>query len=202
MHKIFTSALVRPLLPAYYAAPADVRVERQILENLRSELQRIKNPNSSGKLARKRSLLEVVVSDIEVDLSRIHLILGTKKCNVVGAVERLQTASEDSDGRFCVPARRKRQGGISDDVKEAVRAWWTNETRVSPNRKDIRRKRVGCNVYDRHPAHLLLETQVQQDCDPSSFYAYLATHPVWYFFGNSVFQEESTLRQPTFLYHS
>ena len=160
MHRIFTTAQVQPLLPAYYAAPGDVRTERQILENIRAELQRTKNPHTSGKLARKRSILEAAVSGIQTDFSRFHLVLRTKKTNVVGAVERLEAASLDSDARFNIPARRKRQGGIPDDVKDAVKAWWTHKTRVSPNRKDIRRKRLGCNDYDTHPAHLLLETQV------------------------------------------
>jgi len=59
-----------------------------------------------------------------------------------------------------LPTGEKREGGISEAVKVVVTAWWTEESRVSPNRKDIRRKRLGRNVYDTHPAHLLMETQV------------------------------------------
>lgn len=120
----------------------------------------MKIPQTSGKLARKRAILEAVVSEIDADFSRFHRILGTNKTNVVEAVERLRSASTTTVERFSVPCRRKRKGGLSDDVKSAVTIWWTAETRVSPNRKDIRRKRLGRNLYDTHPAHLLMETQV------------------------------------------
>jgi hypothetical protein len=44
-----------------------------------------------------------------------------------------------------------------ESVKAAVILWWTEETRVNPNVKDIQRKCLGCNVYDTHDAHLLLK---------------------------------------------
>lgn len=112
-------------------------------------------------MARKRSILEAAVPEVEADFSRFHQILGTSKKNVVGAVERLQAVPGNLDGRLIVPARRKCEGGISDNVKIAVDAWWTEETHVSPNRKDIKRKRLGRNLYDTHPTHLLMETQVR-----------------------------------------
>lgn len=135
MHKVFTTTHVRPLLPDYYPAPGDAQVERRILENIRAELQRTKIPHNSGKLARKRAILEAVVSEIEADFTRFHLILGTKKKNVVGAVDRIRDATVNSEARFVVPRRRKRQGGIPEDVKAAVSAWWTDETRVSPKQE-------------------------------------------------------------------
>ena len=122
----------------------------------------MKIPHSNGKLARKRSILEAAVLEVEAeaDFTRFHQILDMKKINVVEAVDRLQTTTLDSDDRFAVPGRKKREGGIPHEVKLSVTTWWTEETRVSPNRKDIWRKHLGRNLYDTHLAHLLLETQV------------------------------------------
>ena len=160
LHRVFSNVHVRPVLPDYYPSPRDARAERQILLNISAELQRLKIPQTSGKLARKRAILEAVVSEIDADFSTFHRILGTKRTNVEGAADRLRTSCTVADARFAVPCRRKREGGIPDAVKSVVTIWWTEETRVSPNRKDIRRKRLGRNVYDTHPAHLLMETQV------------------------------------------
>lgn len=158
VQRVFRNVHVRPLLPEYYPSLADASAERQILDNIRAELQQMKIPRTSGKLARKRAILEAAVSEIEVDFSRFHRILGLRKTNVDGAVDRLRDASSTEGPRFAVPCRKKREGGISEAVKFALTTWWTEETRVSPNRKDIRRKRLGHNAYDTHPAHLLMET--------------------------------------------
>ena len=128
----------------------------------------MKIPQTSEKLARKCAILEAVVSEIDADFIRFHRVLDTKKTNVEGAVERLRSASNTDAARFGVPSRRKRQGGISEAVRFVVTTWWTQETRVSPNPKDIRRKRLGRNAYDTHPVHLLMETQVH------------STHPLLY----------------------
>jgi len=160
LRRVFRNVHVRPLLPAYFPSMEDARSERRMLSNIRAELQRMKVPHTSGKLARKRSILEAVVSEINGDFRRFHRILGMKKGNVDEAVQRLRSASTTAGARFVVPHRKKREGGITDAVKVVVTTWWTEESRVSPNRKDIRRLRLGRNVYDTHPAHLLMETQV------------------------------------------
>jgi len=103
LHKVFQNTHVRLLLLAFYPFPGDARVERQILDNLRVELQKTKIPHNSDKLTRKCSILEAVVFEIVTDFSQFHRILGTKKNNFEGAVERLRSAFDNSAGRFILP---------------------------------------------------------------------------------------------------
>ncbi len=49
---------------------------------------------------------------------------------------------------------------ISNELRDLVYAFWTSETRVSPNKKDICRKRVGRKSVVKHPVHLLDDSQV------------------------------------------
>ena len=49
---------------------------------------------------------------------------------------------------------------ISDEVKELVVAFWTSNTRVSPNKKDVCQKHVGRKLHTIHPVHLLEQPQV------------------------------------------
>jgi hypothetical protein len=111
-------------------------------------------------LARKRAIIEAVVSEIDANISRFHTILGIRRGNFVAAVERLRSIGTDASLRFSIPRKKDRAGSIPSEVQSIVILWWTQETRVSPNRKDIRRKRLGRRSYDEHPTHLLLETQV------------------------------------------
>ena len=151
---------VCPLLPDYYPAPKDARVERQILENVHVELQWTKILYNSSKLVWKCAILEAAILEIEADFTRFYWILGIKKKNVVEAVDCIRDTIINLEVRFVVPGRRKQQGSIPEDVKAAMNAWWTDETCISPNMKDIRQKRVGGSLYDTHLAHLLLKTQV------------------------------------------
>ena len=120
----------------------------------------MKIPHLSSMLARKRAILEAVVSELDSDMTKFHSILGTRKENLVVAIERLRSATEETSSRYTVPARKKREDGISEEVMAFVLQWWTEETRVSPRRRDVCRKCLGCSSYDTHATHLLLESQV------------------------------------------
>ena len=56
--------------------------------------------------------------------------------------------------------RTKRVDGIALDEKQIIINWWISETRVSPNKKDVTRKRISAGVRDEKLTHYLQETQV------------------------------------------
>ena len=159
LEKVFTNQRVRPLLPEYYPSPEEARAQRDILKNICSDLQALKVPHSSGMLARKRVILEAVVSELDSDISTFHSISGTRKENLVATVERLYSATTVTCSRYRTPTRKKKEGGVSKEVRADVLQWWTEETRMTPRRRDVRRIRLGRNLYDTHAAHLLLENQ-------------------------------------------
>lgn len=169
MEKVFNSRMIRRLLPHYYPTPEETRVQRQILQNIRSDLVAMKIPHSSGMLARKRAILKAVVSELDSNISKFHSILGTKRQNLEAAVERLRSATTETSTRFGVPSQKKREGGLCSEVKVLVMQWWTEETCVSPQQRDVRRKHLGQNSYDTHTAYLLMESQVLSLPQSSSF---------------------------------
>lgn len=57
--------------------------------------------------------------------------------------------------------RARRKDALTQAVLDIVVAWWTEETRVSPQKKDVRRKRVGVNKFITHAGHWLEESQVR-----------------------------------------
>ena len=138
MDIVFKNEAVRMLMPDYYPSPEDARAQRDILQNIRLDLQAMKVPHY-GMLARKRAILEAVVSDMETDATQFPRILGTRKQNLVSAARRLSDVAEETSSRFKVPGRKKREGGIPEEVCEVVVSWWTDETRVSRTADKFRR---------------------------------------------------------------
>ena len=49
---------------------------------------------------------------------------------------------------------------ITEDIKDLVFGFWTTETQVSPNKKDICQKRIERKAVLKHPVHLLDQNQV------------------------------------------
>jgi hypothetical protein len=76
--------------------------------------------HSFGKLARKRAILEAAVSEPDSNIRRYHFILGTKKQNLVVAMERIHSILGHGPLRFQVPTRKTREGGIPKLVKVAT----------------------------------------------------------------------------------
>jgi len=73
---------------------------------------------------------------------------------------------------WTLSVRRKKMDGMTAKVKNVVLTWWVSETRVSPNKKDVTRKRIGPGVYDERPTHYLMETQVKLEPTYNVFIVY------------------------------
>ena len=57
--------------------------------------------------------------------------------------------------------RHERLEEISEALKSLTEIFWKNNTRVSPNQRDIVRKRIGSQNRDPHAKHFLDSTQTQ-----------------------------------------
>lgn len=146
-----------PMMPEYYSRPQDAKSIFVFVESIRTEMQSVKNANSKVLLARKGALLDAAVSE-GCDGSRaLGRVLQVHPRNVIAAVSRRILG--DPTNQFQLLERAKRPG-VSAYVKEKVLLWWTQKTRVSPNKKDVTRKRIGRNEYDVHATHYLTDTQV------------------------------------------
>jgi hypothetical protein len=69
--------------------------------------------------------------------------------------------SDELEGAKWVKSNKmKYNDAISENVKQIVLKWWTKETRVSLNAKDVVRHLIIANNWERHVTHLLQESQV------------------------------------------
>jgi len=57
--------------------------------------------------------------------------------------------------------RAQRSATLSETMKKLMIDWWVQETSISPNRKDVVRRRVGVKNFEIHPKHYLQISQVR-----------------------------------------
>ena len=61
---------------------------------------------------------------------------------------------------WTVCVRQRRVDALPSNVTKLVEDFSTTNTRISPNRKDVARKRIGVKEWIYHPTHHLTESQV------------------------------------------
>lgn len=151
--------------PSFMNIPsfATSTIERSILSNIQNTMQQIKVPRSAAELAFKRSACMMMLNgngSTRVNQSQAANFLGLHRRNLVATSARLQV-SEDGELPLELCQKQPKVGHvISDQMKDKVLAFWTSQTRVSPNKKDVCRKRVGRGSFIEYAIHLLDEPQV------------------------------------------
>ena len=98
----------------------------------------------------------------DMSIPQAAKLMGIHKRNLYSAKHHLIVSSE-SDGSFPAYACHRddaRRTHITQTVKDIVFQFWTDETRVSPNKKDVCSKRLARCSYVKHPIHLLEEPRV------------------------------------------
>ena len=101
------------------------------------------------------SLMMLLNSDVDdLNISLISKVVGVSRKSVYNTVNKLISGGEGSS-LLKLTTRCKPMTPITLEIKELVTIFWTNESRVSPNKKDLCRKRFGRNQYEEHPIHLL-----------------------------------------------
>ena len=151
--------------PSFMNIPsfATSTVERSILSNIQNTMRQVKVPRSAAELALKRSACLMMLngnSSTRVNHTQTAKFLGLHRRNLVATSARLEV-SEDGELPLELCQKQPKVSHVIDDqMKDLVLAFWTSHTRVSPNKKDVCRKRVGRGSFIEYVIHLLDEPQV------------------------------------------
>ncbi len=102
----------------------------------------MKGSQSNNKLAHKDALLEVAIN---IDVSRVpnfgvgslSRLLSTKKTNIYRALVRRHALQAFGASQFTLSHMKKRLDGVSMGDKASIVTWWSTETQVNPNKKDV-----------------------------------------------------------------
>lgn len=167
MQKVLCSPLVNVVVPESKKNLA----QQEVINGLVKSLSEVKNPSLAPNLATKHAILTAAISSgCTSSFRQKARVLGVHPRNVHRAVAR-RKAMESLSGKFMwtLSIRKKRLDTLSAATKAAVLLWWLGETRMSPNRKEVVRKRLEAFVYDEKPTQYLMETQVSFYMCPQTF---------------------------------
>lgn len=130
-----------------------------LINGLHNALKAVKRPKSSRELLIKRASIMMVMTSKKPNIAAASRLLGVHRRNFYAARCRLKQQQSQLPWHLC---ERQPQTGnvITEEVKDTIIAFWTNNTRVSPNYKDVCRRRISPKVYEKHPVHLLEQPQV------------------------------------------
>ena len=130
-----------------------------LVNNLRNSF--VNMSKSEDDLVLKRSSLMMLLnSDVDdLNISVLSKVIGVSRKTVYNTINRLISGGEGSS-LLKLTTRCKPVTPITHEIKDIITIFWTNESRVSPNKKDLCRKRFGRNQYEEHPIHLLDVPQV------------------------------------------
>jgi len=111
-----------------------------------------------------RGVIEAAVMSVEEDercIKAAATCIGMNRRTLRRGFERRRLLNAESDGELWARIyRKKRRDALPQAVIDTVLCWWEEETRVSPCKKDVRRKRIGAIEYISHATHWLEESQL------------------------------------------
>ena len=131
-----------------YVLPKKVALAQQeILRGVTIRLDEVRNANSASKLAIKHAILDAsILEQGDSSARQVAKVLRIHHRNVSKAVVRREVLHTAGDFLFSLSVRTNRVDGIALDEKQIIINWWISETRVSPNKKDVTRKRISAGV--------------------------------------------------------
>ena len=162
MRGVWNSPITKDILPPETRRlGAQTEARERIISSLLQLLSEVKTSKTKAHLATKHAILTAAVTNGSgVCARQTARLLGVHHRNVAMATQRRASMLSEVHMEWTLSVRKTRSDATSLVVKDIVTAWWTAETRPSPNRKEVVRKWVAPKTYVEHHAQYLLESLV------------------------------------------
>ena len=132
------------------------------MSGLMQSLDEVKQPKNRAQLVTKHSILTIVVGlGRRGSMRKKARLLGVHHQNVSTAISRRCKMDSTEKFQWVLLLRKVWVDVLNTKTKNFVISWWISQTRMSPNRKEVAKKRIGGGLYEEKPAQYLLETQVR-----------------------------------------
>lgn len=155
--KILKHNIWRSVLPSY----VEMEVAHTTVANISHGWQYIKGCHSKDQQRARNVIIPMLLSSSGISARQTSLLTGIHRRNLKsGLVRRLALETKSDKSLWAVCGRQRRVDSLPSHVTKLVEDFWTANTRISPNRKDVARKRIGVKEWIYHPTHHLTESQV------------------------------------------
>ena len=160
LHKSFADERVRAVDPDLCTAVLKLHsVATTTVQSLKGALQTIRSTRIQGKAKVRNIVLTAAVSNGDSQ-RMICKALGASRYLVRKAFQRRAEVDETGENLWAGGDRKRRSDALSAEDHTSVCSWWETETTVSPNKRDIKRRRIGVKDHETHATHYLQVSQV------------------------------------------
>jgi hypothetical protein len=138
---LWSNPITTTPLPVSKRMSLQAKATENIVNGLVQSLAEVKNAKSRAQLVSKHAILTAVVSSGGSSSARqTARLLNVHHRNVTSAVQRRASMASTEHILWTLSVRKRRSDATSELVKAEVIAWWTAQTRPSPNRKEVVKK--------------------------------------------------------------
>lgn len=162
IEKVVSHPMWKHYLPPYLQDLGKLKHSHEIVDNLKRGLtDHLTGQRSQPLVMAKDIVCALATSQYNVTSCReVARVLGVDRRNIKKGIVRREILDHFGDAFWRTFKRAKRADALSARIVELVTTWWTLETTVSPNRKDVTFKRIGVNEKIEHPKHYLQVSEV------------------------------------------
>lgn len=167
LQKLIEQPVLANVVPDYVSQRRQLQLSGVVCDGLAQAWSRLKYGIGRDRFL-ARNVIEAAVISIgdERCMRAAATCIGMNKRTIRRAIRRRSLLNDRTDGEAWAKIyRRKRKDTLEQSVVDRVIEWWTDETRVSPCKKDVMNKRVGFKTKISHATHWLEESQVSPHID-------------------------------------
>ena len=161
IEKFIAHPLIQGMIPDYLSDLPTVKLNYEVIGNIKSGMtSHCVGSRKTDVVVAKDIVCTFAASQSVVSCTGVARLLGVDRRNIKRALVRRLQLDAHEDAFWINRKRTTRATQVTAEMKAQVIEWWTTESSISPNRKDIVRKRLSVNMWTEHPVHYLQVSQV------------------------------------------
>jgi hypothetical protein len=142
----------------------DTKVKQNVFDNITSVLKAFGKSRKKDTSVACRVIQTTIVSssNIKDRLTRhMEKTMGTSRKTLHKHRKfRLQIDANNELACWTMISRQPYKDRLAENVKELAHNCWLEESRVSPDTRDLLQRRISRKQYEEHPKHILPMTQI------------------------------------------
>ena len=150
------------MVPDFLVDPSKVKLRHSVLSNLKEGMADHLLGVRQSKIVMAKDIVCTLASSSNMGSRRsVADVLGVDRRNLKRGMQRRLLLDTQQNAFWLKYRSTCRSDALPVSATMVVIEWWTSETIVSPNRKDIVRHRIGLKQYAEHPTHYLQVSEVR-----------------------------------------
>jgi hypothetical protein len=161
IQKFLSHVDMKDIVPPFLSDLETLKLQNSVISSVREGMRDHLVGSKPSKIVMAKDILCTFASGSQCGSGRgLAGLLGVDRRNIYHARSRRMVLDAGHDAFWLQRRRKIRSDSLSASVRDAVLAWWTEETTVSPNRKDVASFHEGLRCWLSHPTHYLQCSQV------------------------------------------